>query len=131
MIYLFANGEDHIPVSWKVCHLSFLVAVSLMHFAGRASNSEYAQSPEAFLKAAAEGHGARLTEVGEIELDRPPESASGFSRYAATPDLVRWEHDRKGDTSPRVAEVFVQEVALVLIVAWKKSTPQSLPKVRS
>ncbi|MFO1261917.1 MAG: DUF1828 domain-containing protein [Rhodoferax sp.] len=125
------NDEDHIPVFVEeVGHqLRFFDdGVALMHFAGRGINLSTPNHLK-FLKAAAEGHGARLTEAGEIELwTSATESASGFSRYVATLlDLVRWEHDRKEISHE--AEVFVQEVAQCL-AAWKKSTPHPKPKVQ-
>lgn len=125
------TDEDHIPVFVEAVgnQLRFFDdGVALMHFAGRGINLS-TTNHQKFLKSAAEGHGARFTEAGEIELWTPTaESASGFSRYVATLlELVRWEHDRKEISHE--AEVFVQEVAQCL-AAWKKSTPHPKPKVQ-
>lgn len=125
------TDEDHIPVFVEAVgnQLRFFDdGVALMHFAGRGLNLSTANHQK-FLKSAAEGHGARFTDAGEIELwTTASDSANGFSRYVATLlELVRWEHDRKEVSHE--AEVFVQEVALCL-AAWKKSPPRPKPKVQ-
>lgn len=125
------TDEDHIPVFVEAVgnQLRFFDdGFALMHFAGRGLNLSTANHQK-FLKSAAEGHGARFTDAGEIELwTTASDSANGFSRYVATLlELVRWEHDRKEVSHE--AEVFVQEVALCL-AAWKKSPPRPKPKVQ-
>lgn len=128
--FRFQDG-DHIPVYVELvgeqCRF-FDDGAAFMHFTGLGMRLDSGHQIR-FLKHAAESHGARFTDQGEIEVwARVDEAGQAFARYiAALLDLVRWEGERKNISHD--AEVFVEEVAQYL-TAWKRVEISRHPKIQ-
>jgi hypothetical protein len=85
----------------------------IMHFAGRGVRVDDGRRLRSLGKAA-EAHGARLSEVGELEVwATMDEAPAAFARYiGALNQIVAWERDQRGISTD--ASIFVEEVAMAL-----------------
>lgn len=127
--FRFQDG-DHIPLYVEIKgdqYRFFDDGATFMHFAGLGINLSGGNQTK-FLKSAAEAHGARFTDQGEIEIwSEAKDSDKAFAAYVgAMLELMRWEGERK--TVSHDASVFVEEVAQYLM-AWKHAEVKRNPKI--
>lgn len=118
--FTFSDG-DGLPVFAEVTgqYIRFFDdGTTLMHFMGRgiSFNDRRKARP---IQGAAEKHGAKLNEDGEIEIWIPREQAAhGFAQYiSALLSVVTWERESEGDSYD--ATNLIEEVRICL-QAWKR-----------